>query len=120
MTIAISTMWLPAGAHGRDLLVSRLGAALQLLTETDTVEARVEQAHRQRPLHAVILVASLVCHCLQHQLQSCLMVIQVVSTLIYYTAISKLQGSTSLQSYGAMCLQHTCTATNSKITCTHT
>ena len=83
MPIAISTMWLPAGARGRDLLVSRLGAALQLLIETDTVEARVEQAHRQRPLHAVILVASLVCNCLQHQLLSCLMIIQVVSTLIY-------------------------------------
>ena len=87
MSIAISTMWLSAGTRSRDHLVSRLGAALQLLIETDTVEARVEQANRQRPLHAVIHVASLVCHCLQHQLQICLMIVQVVSTLIYILAL---------------------------------
>ena len=31
--------------------ISRQGAALQLLIETDTVEVRVEQVHRQRPLY---------------------------------------------------------------------
>ena len=91
MTIVISTMWLPAGTRGRDLLVSRLGAALQLLIESDTVEARVEQAHRQRPLHAVIHVASLVCNCLQYQRESELS--QDNPSCVYfniYTAIRKL------------------------------
>ena len=45
---------LPSKPHSFMQLLSRLGAALQLLTETDTVEVRVEQAHRQsfRPLHS--------------------------------------------------------------------
>ena len=43
--ITISTIWLSANARACDGSVSRLGAALLLLIEIDTAEARVEQAH---------------------------------------------------------------------------